>query len=258
MESILSPQFCFSYRHIPLKKTDLNEKWIKKHMSFLNKKQKVNLNEFCSDFYEHNYLNPVIGEIDVSNVFYETTKSSIVEADSTFANVDLKKFATELTLLQFELFALAWLHRFGDKLAVAQSVFTKNYLDEKKRADIWDNSEDYNQAIARSSTAGKTSKNAFDRVYLARVNTTRMNLFDQFHKEGYDNECVARALNRLFTDEAWKKDITTHFLMFALCKRLGFNDDEPNKEAQQRLTFVIRMAYDGARQSLNKIELITG
>lgn len=216
----------------------------------------MSLEDFCSDYYEHNYLNPVIGEIDVSNVFYETTKNSIVEVDSTFASIDLKKFTSEIILLQFELFALAWLHKFGDKLAIAQSVFTKNYLDEKKRADIWENSEDYNQAIARSSTAGKTSKNAFDRVYLARVNTTRMNLFDQFHKEGYDIECVARALNRLFTDEAWKKDITTHFLMFALCKRLGFNEDEPNKEAQQCLIFAIRMIYDGVRQSLSKIEII--
>ena len=153
-------------------------------MSFFSKKQEVNLEDFCRDFYEKNYLNPIIGGIDVSNVFYETTKRSIVEADSTFASVDLKKFAAEITLLQFELFALAWLHKFGDKLAIAQSVFTKNYLNEKKRDDIWENAEDYNQAIARSSTAGKSKGKAFDRVYLVKVNTTRMNLFDQFHKEG--------------------------------------------------------------------------
>lgn len=224
-------------------------------MSFFSKKQEVNLEDFCRDFYEKNYLNPVIGGVDVSAVFYETTKRSIVEADSTFDNIDLKKFATEITLLQFELFALAWLHKFGDKLAIAQSVFTKNYLDEKKRDDIWENSEDYNQAIARSSTAGKSKEKAFDRVYLARVYKMRADLFDQFHKEGFNPKCVARALNRLFSNEAWKKDITANFLMFALCNRLGLKEDEPNKEAQQRLTFVIRMIYDGARQSLDSIKI---
>ncbi|MFH0936936.1 MAG: hypothetical protein V1808_01430 [Candidatus Daviesbacteria bacterium] len=224
-------------------------------MGIFSKKQEADLEDFCSDFYEKNYLNPIIGEVNVSTVFYETTKCSIVEADSTFDNIDLKKFATEITLLQFELFSLAWLHKFGDKLAIAQSVFTKNYLDEKKRDDIWENSEDYNQAIARSSTAGKSKERAFDRAYLARVNTTRMDLFEQFHKEGYDTKCVARALNRLFSDEAWKKDITANFLMFVLCDRLGFKQDEPNKEAQQRLTFMIHMIYDGARQSLDNIKI---
>lgn len=224
-------------------------------MSFFQKKQEVNLEDFCRDFYEKNYLNPVIDGIDVSAVFYDTTRHSIVEADSTFANINLKKFATEITPLQFELFALAWLHKFGDKLAITQSVFTKNYLDEKKSNYIWENSEDYNQAIARSSIAGKSKEKAFDRVYLVRVYKTRADLFDQFHKEGFDPKCVARALNRLFSDEAWKKNITVNFLMFVLCDRLGFKQDELNKEAQQRLTFVIRMIYDGARQSLDKIKV---
>lgn len=224
-------------------------------MGLFSKKQEVNLEDFCRDFYDKNYLNPVIGGVDVSSVFYNTTKRSIVEADSTFNKVDNKKFGDEITLLQFELFALAWLHKFGDKLAIAQSIFTKNYLSEKKRDDIWENAEDYNQTIARSSTAGKTSKNAFDRVFLARVNTTRMNLFDQFHKEGYDTKCVARALNRLFSDEVWKKDITANFLMFTLCSRLGLKEDEPNKEAQQRLTFVVRMIYDGVKQALENLKI---
>ncbi|MDO8459955.1 MAG: hypothetical protein Q7S74_02510 [Nanoarchaeota archaeon] len=223
-------------------------------MGIFSKKQEVNLENFCRDFYEKNYLNPVIEGVDVSDVFYDTSLRSIEEVDSDF-DVDPKYFVAEIRLLQFELFALAWLHKFGDKLAVAQSVFTKNYLEENKRNDIWEESEDYNQAIARSSTAGKSKEKAFDRVYLARVYKTRADLFDQFHKESLDPKCVARALNRLFSDEAWKKDIIPNFLMFTLCDRLGFKQDELNKEAQQRLTFVIRMIYDGAKQSLDNIKI---
>ena len=43
--------------------------------------------------------------------------------------------------------------------------------------------------------------------------------------------------------------------MFALCDHLGFKEDEPNKEAQQRLTFVVRMIYDGAKQSIDNIKV---
>lgn len=225
-------------------------------MRFFRKKQEINLDDFCRDFYEKNILNPMIGGVDAGAVYCDTVKRSIVEVDHNFANINSKTFASEVVILRFELFALAWLHKFGDKLAVAQSTFTKHYLHEKKRDDIWHDSESYNQAIARSSTLGKTSKKAFDRVYLGRVNKTRADLFDQFYKEGHDPDCVIPALNRLFTEKAWKKGVTAGLLMFALFDRLGFGSNfEPNKEAQFRLTAVIRMIYEGARQSLGNIKI---
>lgn len=225
-------------------------------MSIFSKKQEVNLEDFCRNFYEKNILNPVIEGIDAGSAYFDTVRKSVVEADQKFANINSQKFATEIIPLRFELFALAWLHQFGDKSAVAQSVFTKLFLQENKRNDIWDASEPYNQAIARSSTIGKTSKKPFDRVYLARVMKTKADLFDQYHKEGYDPKCVARALNRLFSDEAWEKGITAGLLMFVLCDRFGFEQDfEPNKEAQFRFTAIIRGLYDGARQSLKKIKI---
>lgn len=226
-------------------------------MSIFSKKQEVALEDFCRDFYEKNILNPVIVKgIDAGAVYFDTVRKSVVEVDQNFANISSQKFAAEMIPLRFELFALAWLHQFGDKSAVAQSVFTKNYLHEKKRDDISDAAAFYNQAIARSATLGKTSKKAFDRAYVARVNTIRMNLFEQFYKEGYDPECVAQALNRLFSDEPWKKGVAAGLLMFALCERLGFEQNfEPNKEAQFRLTAIIRGFYDGARQSLDKIKI---
>jgi len=53
--------------------------------------------------------------------------------------------------------------------AVAQSVFTKNYLKEKNLNNVWKVMESYNQAIARSTTIGRTSEKAFDRVFLAII-----------------------------------------------------------------------------------------
>jgi len=225
-------------------------------MSFLSKKQKVDLQDFCRDFYEKNILNPVVGGVDGGAIYFDIVRKTVVEADQNFADISSQKLATEMIPLRFELFALAWLHQFGDKSAVAQSVFTKRYLHEKKRDDIWDASESYNQAIARSVTLGKTSETASGRYHIVFTTKMRVDLFRHFCKEGHDPKCVARALNRLFTDEVWKKGITAGLLMFTLCDRLGFDSNfEPTEKAQFRLTAIIRGLYDGARQSLEKIKI---
>jgi len=225
-------------------------------MSIFSKKQGVSLEDFCRDFYEKNILNPVIEGIDAGAVFFDTARKSITEANQNFANINPQKFATEMIPLRFELFALAWQHQFGDKLAVNQTVFTRHYLQEKKRNDIWEASESYNKAIARSCTLGKTSNSPSDIAQINYVNLMRADLFDQYYNEGFDPECVARAINRLFSDKAWKKRITAGLIMFALCDNLGFEPNfEPNNEAQFRLTAIIRGLYDGARLSFEKIKV---
>lgn len=225
-------------------------------MSSFSKGQEVCLEDFYRDFYERNILNPVVGGVDAGAIYYETTWKTVVELDQNFADINSQKLATEIIPLRFELFALAWLHQFGDKSAVAQSIFTKHCLQEKKRDDIWDASESYNQAIARSVTLGKTADTASGRAHLGFTTKMRVDLFSHFYEQGHDPKCVARALNRLFCDEPWKKGITAGLLVFALCDRLGFGVKfEPNKEAQFRLTALIRGLYDGARQSLEKIKI---
>lgn len=225
-------------------------------MGIFKKKQEVNLEDFCRDFYEKYILNPIIGGVDANVVLSDTAKNSLAEVDHNFTNIDPKTFAAEVVVLRFELFALAWLHEFGDRLAVVQSDFTKDYLHEKKRDDIWKGMENYNQAIARSSTLGRTTERMADRVYLDVVNRTRMDLFGKFCEEGYDPTCIARPLNRLFTEDAWKRKVTVGLLMFAFCDRLGLGSDfEPNKEAKFRFIVIINGFYDGARESLKNIKI---
>lgn len=224
-------------------------------MLFFSKKQEVEIEPYCQLFYENVILNCVVNGVDINAKVFETLKNALADTDPNFANIDSQKFTNEIVALQLELYALAWLHQFGDKLAVAQSVFTKNYLNEKKQNDIWEAMEPYNQAIARSPAIGKTTEKAFDRVYFVKVNTTRANLFDQYHKEGFDDQCVARVLNRLFSEDAWKKGVTASLLLFALCDRLGFGKDfEPSKEAHHRWFIEINDFYEKDRASLSKVK----
>jgi len=201
-------------------------------------------------------LNCVVDGVDINAQIFAALKRALADNDSNFANIDSQKFNNEIVALQFELYALAWLHQFGDKSAVSQSVFTKNYLKEKNQNDIWEAMEPYNQAIARSTTIGRTPEKAFDRVYLVKVNTTRGNLFEQYHKEGFNDKCVARVLNRLFSEDAWKKGVTAGLLLFALCDRLGFGKDfEPSKEVHHQWFIEINDFYEKDRGSLDKVKI---
>jgi hypothetical protein len=225
-------------------------------MSLFKKKQEVYLETVCRIFYDNVILDCVVDGRDINAAIFDILRNALVATDNNFASVEPQKFNNEIVVLQFELFGLAWLHQFGDKSAILQSTFTKNYLQEKKRDDIWDAMEPYNQAIARSSTLGRTSKNAFDRPYLARVMLTRANSFDKFHQEGYDPKSIARALNRLFADDVWRKGTTAGLLLFALCDRLGFNPDfKPSKEAQSRWFIEINDFYDKTKQSLRNMKI---
>ncbi len=225
-------------------------------MSIFSKKQEVELEPFCRLFYENVILNCVVDGVDINAKIFDALKKALTDNDSNFANIDSQKFKDEIIALQFELYALVWLHQFGDKSAVAQSVFTKKYLSEKNQNDIWEAMEPYNQAIARSTTIGRTPEKAFDRAYLVKVNTTRMNLFDQYHKEGLDDKCVARVLNRLFSEDAWKKGVTAGLLLFALCDRLGFGKDfEPSKEAHRQWLIEINDFYEKDKGSLSKVKI---
>lgn len=225
-------------------------------MSIFSKKQKVELEPFCRLFYENVILNCIVDGVDINAHIFNTLKKALADIDSNFANIDSQKFNNEIVSLQFELYAFAWLHQFGDKSAVDQSVFTKNYLNGKNQNDIWEATKPYNQAIARSTAIGRTPEKAFDRGYLVFMNKMRADLFDQYHEKGFDDKCVARVLNRLFSEDAWKKGTTAGLLLFALCDRLGFEKDfKPSKEAHHRWFIEINDFYEKDRGSLSKVKI---
>ncbi len=216
-------------------------------MSLFSIKPKISLENFCQDFYDNYILNQVVEKVDLSSVFPEYVKKTITEADGVFVNIDSQKFADEIVILRFELFALAWLHKYRDRSAVAQSIFTRKYLNDKKRDDIWDAMEHYNQAIAHSVTATP---------FIIRM---RMDLYDVYCEKGYDSKCVARVLNRMFSEKAWNIKNTSYFLILALCHRLGLGYGSkylgPNEKAQLELHVFIHGLYDGAKQSCEEVKI---
>jgi len=223
------------------------------------KKQEISLEDFCRDFYDNQILNPKIGMAEISNAFPEFFKGKIIEVFPEFEKISLQKIEEEIMFLRFEIFALAWTHSFGDKLAVDLSIFTKNYLREKGREDIWDGMGRYNKAISHSVTSGLSKSN---QAYIYKM---RADLFDKYadilEKNGMSstNIGLALAINRMSSKEVWKKGATPFFIMLWLCYRLGLNHGKnyygPNKKAQFHLITFIKGFYDGAQQSWDKVKI---
>lgn len=225
-------------------------------MGIFSKKQEVNLESFCCNVYDKYILNP---NTDANAIYYDKLKDSVTKADQHFANIDSQKFNTEMIIMCFELFALAWAHRFGDRLAMTQNSFTRKYLHERKRDDIWDAMEHYNKAVSHSATVDVTQS---EQAYIIRM---RADLCDKYigeaEKNGTDikDERIGLPLNRLFSEKAWKQGKTSYFLILVLCRRLGLGSGlnylGPSKEAQSCLVGVIHKFYDGVLEPLKKIKI---
>jgi hypothetical protein len=230
-------------------------------MSFFSKKQEVSLEDFCRDFYENQILNPVVGKVDASNVYSDVVKKSIAEAYPEFANIDSQKLREELIILRFELFALAWTHKFvSGKLVVAQSAFTKRYLHEKGRNDIWNGMEHYNKIIdgATLHWLSNLGKMNLSFNYHMREDLTAKNIEDAKELGINIDESIERANNRLWSENAWKQKLLLGPLVVTFCNQLGLNPNELNEEAGFRLAAVIKGLYDGAQQSWDKVKIKPG
>jgi tetratricopeptide (TPR) repeat protein len=227
-------------------------------MSIFSRKEKVNLEDFCRDIYDNQFLNPKISEKEVSDVFPEFFKGEIVKVLPEFENISLQQIKEEIIFLRFELFALAWIHSFGIQLSVEQSIFTKNYLHEKGRDDIWNGMGHYNKAISHSVTS------ELSKLDQASIIKMRVDLFDKFaEKNGLPSTDIGLglAINRISSEKVWGKRITHYFLMLKLCHKfgLGFGKDYygPNEEAQFQFAVFIKGFYDGAQQSWDKVKIIS-
>jgi hypothetical protein len=221
-------------------------------MGLFSRKPKVRLDEFCREFYNTQLLHPEVAGINPALMACETVKRNIAEVEPRFASVETERLMDEINIIRFEVFGLAWLHSQGDKRAAEQSEFTRRYLAEAGRIDIWEAMQPYNDASARSSILGQTSETANGRVWLAFINRMRMELFDKWKPLGFDLRAIGRAANRVGTDEAWRTNLTAGFLMCTLCARL---ECEVNEEAQDRLVAIIRGFYNGVAESLRSVAI---
>ena len=239
-------------------------------MGLFNRKPKIGIEEFCREFYDTTIFHTMIAGLDAWSAFLETVFKSVVEADQSFEVIDPTLFRKEMTALHMELFGLAWMHKFKrEEYTIPQSLFTKRYLEENGRLDIWDIMGEYNQAIAQSSVMTATGEQMGGRVGRARIvslNKLRTDMFvkwaeanlgdpESTTKEEQDRaNCVAHALNRIGADIRRADCVAVKLLAARLAARLRCREDLES-EALFRLETVIFGFYKGAEEYLKSVNL---
>ncbi len=223
-------------------------------MGFFSRKREVDLEQFSRDFYETQILTPLEGRIDGNALYADVVKKSVAEVYPEFANINSDKIRREFIALRFELFALAWAHKFGDDLAVLQSRFTKRFLHEKNYDDIWNDMEIYHKAISRYALAG------LGKLTQATMLRTRADLADKYiaraEKEGLKpDDSIGRPVNRMNSEWAWESKAILGGLVLAFCEKLGIDPNKPGEEAGFRMGVAIKGFYDGAYQALAEIKV---
>lgn len=236
-------------------------------MGLLSRKPKIGIEEFCREFYDTQIFHPIIAGTHVGSAFLETVFKSVSEADQSFAAIDPTLFRKEMTALRMELFGLAWMHKFKrEEYTIPQSLFTKRYLEENGRLDIWDIMGEYNQAIAQFSVMTATGEQMGGRVGRGRIvslNALRTDLFmywaEQWRKMGFratqaDYDALAHALNRIGADIRRADCVAVKLLAARLAVRLRCREDLES-EALFRLETVIFGFYNGAKEAIKSVNL---
>lgn len=214
-------------------------------------RKNVDIEGKSTDFYENFVLNPKVGDENVGTAFAEVVKKQISEADEQFAGVSVKELSEEIAVLRFELFGLAWAHKYvsGDKV-VSQCNFTKQFLEQQGKQDIWKDMTEYNNMIDSVTLNWLTSlgKANLGFNYGMREDLSKKNV-ESAQKLGVtDDDVIARVNNRLWSENAWKQKLMLEPLAYVFCESLGIELQSLNNEARFAIAATIKGLYDGARQ----------
>lgn len=223
-------------------------------MGFLSRKTKTDAVEFARDFYERSVFGSLTAGRDFASVFADTNRNLVIEADASFAEVNLDTFKEELLGLWLEMIGTAWTHKSTEEVAVAVSEFTREYLVGSQRGHLWEAMTDYNEAVAQSVTYGTDPKTRTGRAKITFVNVTRANRFDSWVEKGRDPEAVARVLNRFGSEKSWKIGSTQSLLAIRVTRRLKL---EGSEAIWERLAATSYGFYQGAKEALEKVTLTT-
>jgi hypothetical protein len=216
-------------------------------------KRKARLEDFCRDFYDNIILNPKGGGVHADDSYPEVMKKLMSETCPAFASIDVLKLKEALTTLRFALFTLAMTHKYESKHSNAQYVFTKLYLHEKGRDDVWNGLESYNKIVCSIALRwlyelGEIKK----QFWSGKVNDAAE------ENTGGKNNIVA-------IDDFNENDNSSHPgkqivlmgpLVITFCSQIDIDPSGLNEETAFRLAASIRGLYEGIYELINEVKIV--
>jgi len=193
--------------------------------------------------------------------YAEIIKGIAIQLDSKFTDVDIQKLKSELTALRFELLALAFTHKFvSNKTIIAQSIFTRRYLQEREENDILDVMDSYNKTI---KVATVNWLDSLGKVNLPCNYQTMITLCEENAKiikemgVGADemDDILKKVNNRTWSENSWRYKFILSYLQLNLYKNLNINSETLNDKVLAHIATTIRCFYDEAKESLAKVKI---
>ncbi len=230
-------------------------------MRFFTTKKEVKLEDFCRDFYENITFYPRTDKVVDMEAYAEIIKGMAIQVDSKFTDVDIQKFADELTALRFELLALAFTHKFvSNKIIIAQSIFTKHYLKEKVKSDIWDVMGSYNRTINSATLDWLAGLGKVNLPYNHRMMNSLCEENANLIKEMRINtdemdDFLKKVNNRTWSENSWRYKFILSYLQINLYKNLNINPETLNDAVLAHIATTIKCFYDEAKKSLAKVKI---
>ena len=232
-------------------------------------KAKKSIEECCRQFYDCNVFIRMADGTEGWSIYLNTAFGDSTEADQSILSLKPSIFRKEMTALQMELFALAWSRKFdrGD-FAIMQSIYTRSYLEENDRLDIWNIMLEYNHAIGISSITTELGEEVGN-THIARINKVRAGFRGKWLKaknksvprdidamtqqERDEYVCICSVADRIGVDFKKVGVVLAKLLTTKLTSRLGCENIK--SETLHRLAIVIISFYRGAEQYLESVTI---
>lgn len=215
-------------------------------------KKRVKLEVYCGVIYDK-YLSPEYGQ-QGGRLVADKMKEDLTQIDPSFADLNTERLLIENEYLRFEIFSLAWAERFLEdgNIIIEQTIFTKKYLLERERSDIWEGMEYYNKSVIGHKNT--------------RIPVLREEFMKRYSNDKNDVQCFMSSASRYSVASLFNSNpgtmkyvlIRSFFREYelALYNHLGFSIDfKPSEEVDNYLINFLSAFYNECLASFNEIKI---
>ena len=242
-------------------------------MGLFSSKSKMSVEDCCRIFCDSLILKAktVFAGTDSWPYVLTQFRDQLVEADQLFSTVDLDTFGREMTALNVAIFGQQCSRKLHHKIdmVLRPALFTKGYLEENRRQDIWDSMVKYNKVIGDSAYMRADGQMAdgnsgWGRGRIAFVNSFRFGMFEEWIQKNIgdpgsgltpEQKEKLDGLNVALQHVCARSDsVALRLLGVTLAQRLGC-DINHNQKAQLVVVSIISCFHRGAKRYLESITL---
>jgi hypothetical protein len=199
-----------------------------------------------------------VEDADEWATFSGTVAKLVNDMRSMFIGIDRELLCRELTALGLEIFSIAYARKVKvDLLSWRQSGFTRDYLEERGKLDIWEIMAEYNQVIGQSGMAGQDGDrvgDARDKMYRKWLKSIKKDRPLADEEKVVADDCVNRAANLIGAEMKQVDCVLAESLAARLMERLG-QGIGLKRETLHKVAAIIFDFYRGAELYLKYINL---